>query len=211
MVITQSLTQTFKRNSYFMYIFLLAVALYLPVTMIWTGIISFKHRFALMFGMLGVMIFYVFLRGHSLSDLGFRRDTLKQSLKWNLLISLFFVSFLVLLYRMNVIAGKSAAPLGPLFFIFYILILSPVQEFFFRSILFAEMRNIRHRYHWAIIVLSTFSFCFLHVIYHYPTIVLVTLCMGLVWSIIYYKYPNIWGVSLSHAMLGVTAFLIGLI
>jgi len=35
--------------------------------------------------------------------------------------------------------------------------------------------------------------------------------MGLIWSIIYHKYPNFWGVTLSHAMLGTAAFALGVI
>ncbi|MGA9111798.1 MAG: CPBP family intramembrane glutamic endopeptidase [Smithella sp.] len=82
---------------------------------------------------------------------------------------------------------------------------------FFRSFLFAEMGNFRYRRHWSIMVLSSLSFCFLHIIYQNPMMMLVTFFMGFIWSTIYYKYPNFWGVTLSHAMLGTAAFALGLI
>jgi hypothetical protein len=163
-----------------------------------------------MFCILTVMVSYVWLRKFRWSDLGFRRDTLKQSLMWNLGMSLLFLSLLYLLHNAGLI-GKATIHFWPLFFVFYILILTPAQEFFFRSFLFAEMGNFRYRRHWFIVVLSSLSFCFLHIIYQNPMMMLVTFFMGLVWSIIYYKYPNFWGVTLSHAMLGTAAFAFGLI
>jgi uncharacterized protein len=210
MVFTSSIRQNFIHNSYLIFISFLVIAIYLPVALIWTGIIPFQYRFAVMFCILGIMISYIHLRKFRWSDLGFRRDTLKNSLMWNLIISLLFLSLLGLLYGMGLLE-RTTMPFWPFFFIFYVLILTPIQELFFRSILFAEMRNIRHKYHWAIIALSSLSFCFLHVIYRHPFMLLVTLFMGLIWSIIYYKYPNFWGVAFSHAALGIAAFSVGLI
>jgi len=109
------------------------------------------------------------------------------------------------------LVGTTTIRFWPLFFIIYILILTPAQEFFFRSLLFAEMGNFRYKRQWSIIVLSAVSFCFLHIIYQQPIMLLATVFMGLIWSIIYYKYPNFWGVTLSHAVLGTAAFALGLI
>jgi hypothetical protein len=38
-----------------------------------------------------------------------------------------------------------------------------------------------------------------------------TLFMGIVWRVIYYRYPNFWGVTFSHALLGTAAIAVGLI
>jgi membrane protease YdiL (CAAX protease family) len=182
----------------------------MPVTLIWAGVIPFRYRFAVMLGTLAVMVSYVWLRKFCWADLGFRRDTLKRSLMWNLGTSFVFLSLLCLLYNSGLI-GKATIHFWPVFFVFYILILTPLQEFFFRSFLFAEMHDLRYKRQWSIIILSSLSFCFLHIIYQHPVMVLLAFLMGLIWSIIYYKYPNFWGVTLSHAMLGTVAFALGVI
>ena len=190
-------------------VFLFA-SLYLPVTLLWTGIIPFRYRFAVTFCAIVGAISYAGVRRLNWSALGFRRDNLKRSLLWNLGVSLLFLTILYYLHSMGLIV-KSTAPLWPLFFIFYILVLSPAQEFFFRSVLFAELREIRPGAPWLIVLISSLSFCFLHVIYRSPLMLLITLLMGIVWGVIYYRYPNFWGVAFSHAILGTAAFAIGLI
>lgn len=189
--------------------FLLAV-LYVPVTLLWTGVIPFHYRFVVTFLGMAVIIVYAVARKLNWSDLGFRSDTLKKSLLWNIAVSLLFLTIIYILYRTGII-GTVSAPIWPLFFIFYIFILSPAQEFFFRSVLFAELRKIPHRTPWVVIIFSSVSFCFLHVIYQHPILMAITLLMGIVWGIIYYRYPNFWGVVLSHALLGTAAFAMGLI
>ena len=210
MIFTRSITKNFRNNSAFALIFFLAGTLYLPVILLWTGIIPFAYRFAVLLCAVVVMASYVMLRRFRLSDLGFRRDTLKPSLMWNLGISVLFILLLVLLSCTGLV-GRSPLHFWPVFFVAYALILSPLQEFFFRSILFAEMRSMRCNCHGSVIVLSALSFCFLHVIYPSPMMMAVALFMGVVWGLIYYRYPNFWGVALSHALLGVTAFSVGLI
>ena len=189
--------------------FLLAV-LYLPVTLLWTGVIPFHYRFVVTFCGMAVIIGYAVARKLNWSDLGFRCDTLKKSLLWNVAVSLLFLTIIYILYRAGFIANSSAR-FWPLFFIFYIFILSPAQEFFFRSVLFAELRKMNRGTPWTVILISSISYCFLHVIYQHPLLMAVTLLMGIVWGIIYYRYPNFWGVVLSHAILGTAAFAMGLI
>lgn len=188
----------------------LFASLYLPVMMLWSGIIPFHYRFAVIFWGIAAMITYTVVRKLNWSDLGFRRDTLAKSLLWNTGISLLFLSILYLLHSAGLI-GTASARLWPFFLIFYILILSPAQELFFRSILFAEWKRIKPNAPWGIIMFSALSFCFLHIIYQCPTMIAVTLLMGIVWGAIYYRYPNFWGVALSHAVLGTAAFATGLI
>jgi membrane protease YdiL (CAAX protease family) len=49
------------------------------------------------------------------------------------------------------------------------------------------------------------------VIYQKPAMLVATLLMGVVWGCIYYKYPNFWGVTISHALLGAVAITAGMI
>jgi len=198
------------RGTLLMFTGFILVAFYTPVTLIWLGVIPFRYRFLLAFIFMSLTILYILKRRFNWSELGFRRDTLKESLKWNLGVTFLF---LVLLYVFHDAGWIELAQvrLWPFFLFFYILVLTPVQEFFFRSILFAEMKKVRVRNPLPIIALSSLSYGFLHVIYQKPAMLVATLLMGVVWGCIYYKYPNFWGVTISHALLGAVAITVGMI
>ena len=188
----------------------LLVSFYLPVVLLWIGIIPFRYRFMVICGALAAMIAYTVFRKLRWHDLGFRCDTLTRSFFWNIGVSLLFLGLLYLMHSTGLIK-KETTPFWPAFFIVYILVLSPAQEFFFRSILFAELTRMRPGAPGLIILISSLSFCFLHIIYQRPLMMLITLLMGIVWGVIYYRYPNFWGVTFSHAVLGTAAIAIGLI
>jgi len=188
--------------------FMLAV-LYFPVTLIWLGIIPFAYRFHVSAIFLTAWLAFTIRKKHGLRDLGFRCDNLKDSLFWNGILCaaggcVLYLTYLAGYLRISII-------IWPPIYIIYIFILVPVQELVFRSILFAEMKKIPTLdYRW-IIAISTVSFCFFHIIYKHPVALGITFCSGLVWGIIYNRYPNIWGVSLSHAVLGSLAITFSLI
>jgi membrane protease YdiL (CAAX protease family) len=200
----------FARETLLIFSGFILFAFYTPVTLIWLNVIPFRYRFFLAFIVMAVTIPYILKRGFNWSELGFRRDTLKGSLKWNLGVSSFF---LVLVYGFYYAGWIEPAQvrLWPIFLIAYVLVLTPVQEFFFRSILFAEMEKVRVRTPLPIIALSSLSYGFLHVIYQKPAMLVATLLMGVVWGCIYYKYPNFWGVTISHALVGAVAITVGMI
>jgi len=198
------------RETILMFSGFILVAFYTPVTLIWLDVIPFRYRFFLAFIVMALTIPYILKRRFNWSELGFRRDTLKGSLKWNLGVSSFFLVLLYIFYNAGWIE-LAQVRLWPIFLLLYIVVLTPVQEFFFRSILFAEMKKVRIRNPLPIIALSSLSYGFLHVIYQKPAMLVATLLMGVVWGCIYYKYPNFWGVTISHALLGAVAITAGMI
>ena len=103
MAFTDTLKRKYRQNHILIFIFFLAGTLYIPVTLIWTGVIPFRYRFAVMFLILLVMVSYVRLRKFHWSDLGFRLDTLKRSLMWNLGTSFLFLALLYLLHNAGLI------------------------------------------------------------------------------------------------------------
>ena len=62
-----------------------------------------------------------------------------------------------------------------------------------------------------LVLISTCTFCFLHIIYHNPAVLLLTLVSGLVWGVLFLRWPSIWGVSLSHSLLGALAMFLGIL
>lgn len=157
-----------------------------------------------------MMIAYDWRRGLSLKELGFRTDTLKGSLFLNALVSLPLVSIMLLSFDAGVIR-EPTPPAWGLFFAHYVFISGPSQEFLFRSNLFALMRRSNINGPVLQVVVSAVTFSFMHAFYKdWPTLI-VTLAIGLMWGAIYYRYPNFWGVALSHALLGVVAVKVGVV
>lgn len=197
------------RKSMFNFLFLLLVTFYVPVTLIWTGILPFEYRFHALFFILAGFIAYCFLKRYSFHELGFRTDNLSSSLLWNLLFSAIGVLILYCGYKTGLFKNHSPTYL-PTLYIFYIFFLGPVQELLFRGVLFAEMKRIKILNSKWILFISSCSFCFLHIIYNHPPLLIISLISGLIWGTIFIKSPNIWGISISHSLLGAVAMFLGI-
>lgn len=188
----------------------LAIVYYLPPILLWLRIIPFSLRFHILVGMTFVVAVYAYVRKFSLSELGFRKDTLKDSLLWNGLLSIVLVVIMLLAYQAGWIR-KPTVPSWTLFFVFYVFVSSPSQEFLFRSMTFAELNRCGVTSGIWQILITAITYSFIHVFYNDIITLGVTLFMGIIWGIIYRKYPNVWGVALSHAVLGVVSILVGII
>lgn len=190
--------------------FFVAVFYYIPILLIWFGIIPFEFRFYILIFITIISAIYSFFRRHSLYDLGFRLDNFKYALSLNSILILFVLIILTTVcYSENIVSP--AIPKLSWFNAFYILISAPSQEFLFRSVLFAELKKINIIPVFSIIALTSVTYCFLHIIYNDLLTLIATLFMGVIWGIIYNKTDNFWGVALSHAVLGTVSIGIGLI
>jgi uncharacterized protein len=194
----------------FRFLFFLLFTFFVPTTLIWLEIIPFKYRFYVFFFILMGFLFYCFLRRYSFYELGFRTDNLSNSLHWNLLFCAVGAVCLYTTCKAGLLRPRNVTYL-PFAYAAYIFLLGPVQEVVFRGILFAEMKRMRVLDSRWIVVLSTLPFCFLHVIYRQPSLLLITFVSGMVWGVIFRRWPNIWGISLSHSLLGSLAMFLGVI
>ena len=192
------------------FLLLLLSGCYLPVLLLWSGLIPFAYRFYILPAVLAFYIACSFFRGYHLDELGFTTANLIHSLRWNLLLCLFGTFGLYLVYTLGFIRSNHTHYL-PWIYAAYIFFLAPVQELIFRGILFAEMKKNQITDKRLILLISTCSFCFLHIIYRHPPMLVISAACGLLWGIIFLKWPNIWGVSLSHSLLGALAMFLGVI
>lgn len=192
------------------FLFTVIVLYYLPPLLILSGHLPFAWRFHILAIMTSVMLAYDFWHGIGLKELGFRRDTLTASLLSNAAATLLLVTTMFLSFRTGIIRD-STAPDWRLFFVYYVFVSSPSQEFLFRSNLFALMRRNNIRWPFVQIILSAITFSFLHIIYRDPLTLLATFTVGLLWGWIYYRYSNFVGVAASHAVVGAVAIKVGLI
>lgn len=96
------------------------------------------------------------------------------------------------------------------FFLFYVFISSPVQEFLYRGVLEAALDKYKLPY-MARMIISTALYSFVHIIYRDWLTILLTFMIGLIWYFCYQKTKNLVGVSISHAVLGVVTIVAGII
>ena len=183
---------------------------YVPVLLIWSGLIPFACRFQVLAAVLLVLVALGVYRGFDRRELGFTLAHSRQALGWNLLFLAVGAVALCALARSGwTMPRQSDYPLTA--FLFYLLFLGPVQEVIFRGILFAEMRKCGIVEGKLLVLISTCTFCFLHIIYNNPSVLLLTLVSGFVWGMLFLRGPSIWGVSLSHSLLGALAMFLGIL
>ena len=183
---------------------------YVPVLLIWSGLIPFACRFQVLAAVLLVLVALGVNRGFDRRELGFTLAHSRQALGWNLLFLAVGAVALCALARSGwTMPRQSDYPLTA--FLFYLLFLGPVQEVIFRGILFAEMRKCGIVDGKLLVLISTCTFCFLHIIYNNPSVLLLTLVSGFVWGVLFLRWPSIWGVSLSHSLLGALAMFLGIL
>ena len=181
----------------------------LPPALIFLGLIPFKYRFVVLI-LVATAMTGVGLRVHGRRRLGLRRDNLAPSLYVNgaisavLLVGLGLAPFVGLAYR-------AARPSMVWFYAFHVLVSAPAQEILYRSLVRAELdaRAVANR--GVRLAMLCVPYAFLHVVYRDPITVLITLCIGAVWAAVYDRIPNVWGVSLSHGVLGAVAFALGVV
>ena len=87
----------------------LAALCYLPVVLVWTGVIPFAYRFYVLIAMTAVMAAYAALVGLGWKELGFRRDTLRGSMVSNGIVSAVLLLLLVGSYLAGSIMCSSPA------------------------------------------------------------------------------------------------------
>lgn len=186
----------------------LLLLFFLPAALIAAGFIPFTFRLPLLLLSFCFTVLYSVYRGFTLGELGIRADNLGKSLMVNIVLTLLFSALLGLLFYFELIPGPFY-PALTVFFPFYLLLSSPMQEFLFRGFVFAEMRAAGVRSASMLILFSAFSFSFIHIIYGDWLTLALTFGIGLLWAGIYYWIPNLAGVSLFHGVVGLLAVLAG--
>lgn len=188
----------------------LLIFYYLPPLLLWAGVLPFAWRFQILAIVTAAMIVYDYRLGFSLKELGFRRDTLKASLIFNIAASVLLVIAMIASFD-NGLIRTPTVPSWKLFFAYYLLISAPSQEFLFRSNLFALMKRVGVGGMVPQIAISAVTYSFLHIIYNDPITLAATFVVGLMWGWVYHTYPNFWGVALSHSVLGLLSIKLGVI
>jgi membrane protease YdiL (CAAX protease family) len=186
------------------------LALYVPPLLIAFGVIPFAWRFVVLVAVAAALAVVALARGTPARALGLRRDNLKPALAVNAVLSLVLGAALLIAWRQGLIRAPRQVDWW-WFAPFYVLVSCPAQEFACRGFLFAEMERYGITGAGPQIAVSAFTYAFLHVVYWDTLAFLAPLAIGVVWGLIYRRWPNLWGVVLSHAVLGLISISVGLV
>ena len=173
-------------------------ALILPVLLIYFDVIPFKYRTIALAIVVVITILGVFTEKMSFHDLGIRKDNLKSTF---LPYFLFTLLSGILLIWYATYSGKTPVEywwkIPYLQFIF--IPTSIVQEFIYRGFFQTQYHNITKPTRTILIMAIIFSF--MHILYDTGDFLILTFLGGLMFGFIWYKYPNLIWISLSHSIL----------
>lgn len=182
--------------------------LFVIPALILIGIIPFGWRMYVLTAIAGAFGYVAFLQGFSLHDVGIRTDNLKQALAKQIPIVIFFLLMLGLAPTFGLIDRKFIPSTN--FFVFYIFVSSPCQEFIYRSYLCALAKR-SNASRLVMLMILILPYVFVHIIYRDVLTLAFTFFVGAFWAISYTKHENLFAVSLSHALLGVMTLSLGLV
>lgn len=168
----------------------------------------FQYKFYIL-TIMGILIYIVFMINKTKNnDLGITTNNLFKSLKRNIpLISLFVITIIVF----KIFGLSKYNPTESIYFyIFYIFISCPIQEFLYRGVFgYFEKTFIENKY--IIILISSVLYSYVHIIYRDITTCVLTFVFGIILYILYRKDYNLFGVSINHIILGILTICLGII
>lgn len=190
---------------------LLFFAIYfLPPFFIFVNWIDYKYRYHIMAPVIiGVAIYAIFQKFKT-KQLGMRWDNFWDAFKWQFGVSVGMTVFVLILVYNNYVRDLEP-PQSLWFYMMYLFISGPVQEFTYRGVPFAELDKYENMPAWMKVGIVTLNFTWLHVIYFDWIIIIATLIIGFIWTIIYHNKRNLWAVSIAHAICGLLAIWNGLV
>lgn len=167
----------------------------------------YEIKFYLLTG-IALLIFILFkLFKVSNKELGITKDNLIKSIKRNLI--LIVISILIIIGLKVFHVDKYNPTETILFYLFYVFVSCPIQEFLYRGVFGYFDTNDKYRILW--IIISSLCYSFVHIIYKDILTCVLTFIIGIIWYILYRKDRNLCGVVLSHIVLGILTIFLGIV
>ena len=185
---------------------ILSIYIFLPILILFNNDL-YDIKFYLLTGIgLGV---FLLMKVFNISnkELGITKQNLWKSIKRNLILIALCVIIILIFKLIHIDKYNSNETL--LFYLFYIFISCPIQEFLYRGIFGYFDRNSKYNYLW--IILSSLCYSFVHIIYKDVLTCVLTFIIGIIWYMFYKKDKNLCGVTLSHMVLGVATIVLGIV
>lgn len=168
----------------------------------------FKHKF-LILTIIGFIIYFVLkIVGVNNESLGISKNNILKSVKRNIPI---IIIFIIIIFIVKLIGINRFTPNESfLFYIFYIFVSCPIQEFLYRGLFdYFNQKLIKNEL--LVLFLSSCCYSFAHIIYKDVFACILTFVMGIIWYQLYKEDKNLIGVSLSHIVLGILTISLGII
>ncbi len=155
------------------------------------------------------IIIYVLMRFNKVSnkELGITKKNFSESIKRNMLLVILCFALIIIFKVFHL--DKYSPTETMFFYIFYIFISCPIQEFLYRGVFGYFDMNNKNPYLW--IVLSSLCYSFVHIIYKDVLTCVLTFIIGIIWYLFYKKDYNLAGVTLSHIVLGILTIALGIV
>ncbi len=179
----------------------------LPILLLYYKIIPGNMRLFMLFSITLVQLGIIHRAKWTFRDVGIFGDFLKD---WKV-YTLFTLCGVLFLYYFNYIFPHE--PFDGWYkntkFLLFFIPISIVQEVVFRGVLMNMLKKAFNN-KFFIILLNASIFALIHIIYLHASFILpLTFIGGIAFSWIYYKYPNLILVSISHCILNFMAMILG--
>ncbi len=179
----------------------------LPILLWYFGLVSIKYRFRVFVLMNIATVMIVWKEHWSLRQFGLRIDNFYASTVPYILftiIGFLFLFFLAKLHKRDIVDERKTSN----HFIYWFIILSFSQEFLYRAFLMPRLLGLFSPV--LAIIVNTFLFGILHIIY--PELkknLFIIVLAGFAFATVYYYYPNLILISISHSILNYVAVMYG--
>jgi uncharacterized protein len=190
-------------------ILIVGLAYILPVLLIYLKLVPFSWRFYILILAAVAILAIARLYRFSTVELGFTKQNLRSSLSAIAPPTLASVVLMCIYYMLQGSRIDNSAYTWP-FYLFFVAVSSPLQEFLYRGFLFGIFSRAKLAI-WLQILLSTLLYSFVHLIYQDVPTLLSTFIFGLFWGCHYAKFRNLHSIIISHSLLGAIAILVGLV
>ena len=167
----------------------------------------YKNKFYIL-TIIGALI-YLLMKLFKVSDkeLGFSKKNMLISIKRNVPLILIMIIIIVVLKALHF--DKYVPNESISFYIFYIFISCPIQEFLYRGVFGYFNNKSKNDILW--IILSSLCYSYIHIIYKDIVTCILTFIIGIVWYILYKKDYNLIGIISSHIVLGILTISLGIV
>jgi len=184
-------------------IFLLFIV---PILLIYYKVIPFKYRKHTLIAVSGITIAVILIEGWTLKQLGIRLDNIREYALPYAVITIIGIFFLLTMSKL--LKRKPDRSITKRKHLLYgFVVVSALQELLFRGFLFPKLGSILIE-PIVIILVNAIIFTFIHSIYSNDTISLVMIFIsGICFAGMYWIYPNLILIIISHAILNYIAVL----
>jgi uncharacterized protein len=195
-------------NEYLKVILLINLVYILPVMLVLYDLFPFAWRFCTLIVVAAIIASIGYLYRFSAVELGFTSSQLRSAVK-AIAVPTLATAILMIFYHHQQGARLDNSAYSWPFYLFFIGLSVPLQEFLFRGFLFALLTRLKLAV-WGQVILSALLYSFVHIIYRDLPTLIFTFLFGLAWSVYYARFRNIYSIIFSHALLGSIAILLGL-